>query len=205
MKPTRPFHTKLLPIFAYFAYFAIGGCASSQVINLTSVPVGAVVYVGTGAAGKRQKIGTTPAKYNAPTSDQPISLFFEYQGMVPKEVVVALPYRGRANVNVQLSNFSRDWFREMLRTDLSAEVNLLIDELNDLAPQLASKSSAEGERMLVKLGEKYEKFSLFHLIAGNFYFARQKYPKAKQHFGEALKLSAENVEAKNMLAIIDRL
>jgi hypothetical protein len=191
---------RLLLIFQMFL-----GCASGQTINLTSVPSGAIVYVGTGANGKRQKIGPTPAKYNAPSSEQPISLYFEAQGYVPKEVVMSLPFKGRADLNVQMSNVSRDWFRDLLKTDLANEVNVLMDELNAVQSELASKGDAESERILVKLGEKYSRFSLFHITAGNFYFARKKYPKAKFHFLEVLKLNTDDVEARNMLAIIDRL
>ncbi|MCA2960545.1 MAG: hypothetical protein IOD12_09845 [Silvanigrellales bacterium] len=186
--------------------FLLGGCASGQVINLQSTPSGAVVYlVAAGSPNKRVKIGPTPARYSAPDSDEPLTLVFEREGFLPKEVVVAAPYRGKANVSVQLNTFSRDWFREMLKTELASEVNFVMEEISTLPDTLASKNDLESERALTKANEKFGRFALFHSAAGTFYYSRKKYSKAKFHFLEVLRLTPEDVEARNMLKIMDRL
>lgn len=193
-------------MLAALGAFWLAGCASGQIISLQSTPSGAVVYVAAaGAPNKRIKIGPTPARYSAPHSDEPVTLVFELEGFLPKEVVVAAPYRGKASVSVQLNTFSREWFREMLKTELAGEVNFVMEEIYSLPNMLASKNDAEAERLLNRATEKYGRFALFHSEAGTFYYSRKKYAKAKFHFLEVLRLTPDDVEAKNMLRVIDKL
>lgn len=196
---------RLVRVGAIGTLGVLGACASGQSLNIQSTPSGAVVYVASGTPVKRVKIGPTPVRYNAPDAGEPVTLVFEREGFLPKEVVVAAPFRGQANLSVQLNTYSRDWFQEMLRTDLAGEVNGVMEELSGLPDVLASKSDQEAERIIAKAAEKYARLAIFHGTAGTFFYSRRKYQKAKYHFLEVLRLSPEDVEARNMLKIIDRL
>jgi hypothetical protein len=192
----------------FFIAAQVAGCATSQSIQLKSTPPGATVFVNPGGSGvqnKRVKVGSTPTKYSASNSLSPLTFQFEREGFVPREVVVAAPYQMQADIAVQLNTFNREWFREMLKTDLATEVNALVDELNDLPEDLNTKTDVESDKQIQKLSEKYLKFASFHVICGNFYYGRKNTAKAKSHFQEALKLKPEDTEAKNMLGLIDRL
>ena len=183
----------------------VTGCVSATDINIKSVPAGATVYLRNPANGRTTKLGRTPTVYRSRSSTAPQSLVFELDGYVPREVLVATPYSAQANIAVTLSAYSTPWFQTLLRTDMSKEVDSILSQLYDLPIELEQKSESEAERMIKTLRENFDNLALFHSIVGQYYYKKKDAKKAKIHFSRVLKIKPEDVEATNMLKLIESL
>lgn len=180
-------------------------CVSPNEISIKTVPVGATVYLKNTSTGKTTKLGRTPTVYRASDSSTTVSLVFELDGYITREVLVATPYNSQANLSVTLSAYSSEWFQSLLRTDLSQEVDDVLNELYDLPVELEKMSESEAERTIRRLRPNYENFALFHSSVGHYYYKKRDARKAKVHFSQVLKLKPEDPEAINMLRLIDNL
>ncbi len=180
-------------------------CVSPNTLNIKTVPLGATVFIKNPATGKTTKLGRTPTVYRARDNKSSLAFVFELEGYVPREVLVATPYRSQSNLTVNLNSYSVQWFQTLLRTDLSREVDSILNELYDLPITLRNKSDAEAERVIKELRKKYDNFALFHGAVGQYYYSRKMTKKAKVHYLRVLKSKPDDAEAQNMLKLIDSL
>ena len=181
------------------------GCFAQQQVVMESVPAGATVFLIKGNNKKKIKLGTTPVTYRGNTSEDPVIFEFNAKGYLPTEIVVATPYRAQTKIRVNLKTISDRWFQSTLTTDLANEVNDLMEYLYDLEVILASKSYEEAVRIIGKVTDKYNKFSLFHSSVGHFYYQKKRFRKARFHFQEVLNRKPDDQDAKTMLEVIRNL
>lgn len=170
-------------------------------VNIVSSPSKADVYLTDIDKKKEVLIGTTPLKFNIPTSVKTVTLNIRKEGYLSKQLVFPLQNSENVKASVTMETVDEKWINQRMKGHISNMINAKFKKYLELQSAVLSKNTAKVIKLRKEMDEDFKDISLYHSLLGNYYYligdkvkARKKYEKAKMldpHNEEAIKMLIE--------------
>lgn len=198
-----------LAIAVVLASIAIGGCGHTLVLN--STPSAANVYYIDSNGARQGLLGTTPLTLNEPKDGgKRYLLELEKPGFVPHVISVdqSHPFGSETKIFVTLSEQDQEWFKTAFTGAFSTEASKLLNDFVELKTRIygfrffpnLEKNAQSVRKLESQMKSKFEGFSIFNALMGEFYFHRKNYANAIKYLEKAVELNPQDVESQLLLS-----
>lgn len=176
----------------------VAGCAHSLTLN--SVPREADVFMVLENGTRGGLLGKTPLLLSGNNQNS-----FELVKLGYSSTYVFLPENSSSrdvNLRVELPQISESWLEQVMLGGRNLAFESSATDLLNLQALLFSRKEKEFFALAKKIDSKFGKLALFHVLVGNFYFAKKDYKNAQESYRKALEIDPGSKEAAAMLKLL---
>lgn len=189
-------------------------CACGHSLTIDTIPSAANVYLTDLNGSRKELLGKTPLQLKQPKDgSSKYSLEIDKPGFRPYFVFFEQVHAFGSASTMDITLFEEDeiQFKNAFGGRFSTESSQMLNEFVELKTNISSykiNPSAQSEKKVKalekKMKSKYETFSSFNALMGDFYLHSKKQALASKYLKRALELNPQDVESKVLLERITK-